>query len=123
MLSDGCFGHKVLSRSFHRALGHTAVVVSKPEALAAALRSGKFDLVLTGMGDAGEVVRQTRDAPSRPDVMPVLIEPRRSDTAAAKALSPCMINVPSAHKNDALAEIDHRMELRLKASKPNGGRP
>ena len=101
--------------------GHTAVVVSKPEDLARALRSGKFDLVLAGMEDAGEVVLQARDVAPRPDVMPVLIKPRRAETAAAKALSPCMINASSAHKNDALAEIDHRMEMRLKAH--GGGRP
>jgi hypothetical protein len=106
--------------------GHTAVVVSKLEELGPALRSGRFDLVLTGLNDAGDVARQTRDVPARPDVMPVLIEARPSETAAAKALSPCMINVPSAHKNDALAEIDHRMELRLKAQAPGrrgGGQP
>ena len=43
--------------------------------------------------------------------------------ARAKAVSTCMINVPSTHKNDALAEIDHRMELRLKAAGSTNDRP
>ena len=104
--------------------GHTAVVISRREDLAPALRAGGFDLVLAGMDDAGDVARQARDLPARPDVMPVLVNPRRAETAAAKALSSCLINVPSIHKNDALAEIDHRMELRRKASgQRGGGRP
>lgn len=102
--------------------GHSATVISKPEDLAAALRSADFDIVLTGMDHADDVARQARTTTSRPDVMPVLIEPRAAETAAAKALSPCVINVRAVHKNDALAEIDHRMELRLKAA-ATGGRP
>ena len=103
--------------------GHSARVITRPEDLGPALRAGNFDLILTGMAHADEVARQARAVPSHPDVMPVLIEPRPAESAAAKALSPCTINVPSVHKNGALAEIDHRMELRLKAAGATGGRP
>ena len=104
--------------------GHSARVISRQEDLGPALRAGNFDLVLTGIAQADEVTRQVRAVPSRPDVMPVLIEPPPAEMASAKALSPCMINVPAVHKNDALAEIDHRMELRLKAAGTGtGGRP
>ena len=104
--------------------GHSATVVTGSAELSSALSSGKFDLVLAGLDQAEEVVRQARLAPSHPDIVPVLIKPGASEMAAAKALSPCLINVPAAHKNDALAEIDHRMELRLKSSRSvaEGGR-
>jgi hypothetical protein len=103
--------------------GHSVRLISRPEDLGPALRAGNFDLILTGMAHADDVARQARAVPSHPDVMPVLIEPRAAESAAAKTLSPCMINVPFVHKNDALAEIDHRMELRLKAAGATGGRP
>jgi hypothetical protein len=93
--------------------GHSATVISSPGDLSSALRSGRFDLVLAGLAQAEEVARLTRGAPSPPDILPVLIKPRAVDIAAAEALSPCRINASAPHRNDALAEIDHRMELRL----------
>ena len=102
--------------------GHSATVVTQPEELSSALRSAKFDLVLAGLDHAEEVLRQTRVAPSHPDILPVLINPRPAEKAAAKALSPCIINAPAEQKNEALAQIDHRMELRLKGNPRAEGR-
>jgi hypothetical protein len=94
--------------------GHSTTVVTSPEQLSTALRTGKFDLVLAGLEEATEVVRQARIVPSQPDVVPVLIKPTKSDEKAAQAVSTCRVNASAPHKNDALAEIDHQMELRLK---------
>lgn len=96
--------------------GHSATVVTSAEQLSAALRSGKFDLVLAGLEHAQEAVREARLAPSRPDVVPVLIKPSEADEESAKSVSTCRVNASAPHKNDALAEIDHKMELRLKRS-------
>lgn len=100
--------------------GHSATVVTGSAEFSSALRSGKFDLVLAGLDQAQEVIRESRLAPSRPDLVPVLVNARPAEKAAAKALSTCVIDVPAAHKNDALAEIDRRMELRIQAAAKSG---
>jgi CheY-like chemotaxis protein len=100
---------------FLKRAGHSTVVVTSQGDLQPALASRVYDLILTGLDQSDEVLRLARQAPSRPDVVPVLIEPSASELREASALSPCSIRVPSGHKNDALAEIDHRMELRTAA--------
>ena len=72
-------------------------------------------LALAGLEHSSEIAGNAKRASSAPDIIPVLVRPTKSDLAAAKTLSVCRITAPSDHKNDALAEIDHRMELRLKA--------
>jgi hypothetical protein len=94
--------------------GHSALVVTTPAELSAALRDGKFDLVLAGLDQAQEVANEARVAPSHPSLMPVLIKPDTEQVERAGTLSTCRINASAPHRNDALAEIDHRMELRLK---------
>ena len=102
---------------FLKRAGHSTVVVTTQADLQPALASGNYDLILTDLDQADEVLRQARLAPSHPDIVPVMIEPSAAELKAAKALSTCTIQVPSGHKNDALAEIDHRMELRTAARK------
>ena len=98
-----------------RKAGHSPLVVTDRTGLADAFGSGKYDLVLAGLEHSSEIAGNAKRASSAPDIIPVLVRPTKSDLAAAKTLSVCRITAPSDHKNDALAEIDHRMELRLKA--------
>jgi len=93
--------------------GHTPTVVTQSSELATALASGKFDLVLTGLAQSEDVLRETKAASSRPGVVPVIFEGNKADEAAAEAISTCRIQLPGQHRNDALAEIDHKMELRV----------
>jgi len=95
--------------------GHRAVVVTNAAALAAALASGSVDLVLTGLAQAEDVVARAKTAPSRPDIVPVIFEGSAADEQAAEAISTCRIALPGQHRNDALSEIDHKMELRSAA--------
>jgi len=95
--------------------GHQPLVVADEDALTAALTSGTYDLVLAGLAQSDEVLRLSMAAASRPDVMPVIFSGHAADEAAAARISTCRIMLPGAHRNDALAEIDHRMELRRAA--------
>lgn len=99
--------------------GHRPTVVTQPTELSEALAAGKVDLVLTGVAQSDEVLRQVALAPSRPGVVPVVFEGNKADEAAAEAISTCRIQLPGQHRNDALSEIDHKMELRQAAA---GGR-
>lgn len=95
--------------------GHTPTVVTSAAALQDALERGSFDLVLTGLAQADVAVKDAAAAPSRPDVLPMYFEGNAADEAAAASLSSCRIPLPGRHRNDALAEIDHKMELRAAA--------
>lgn len=95
--------------------GHRPTVVSTPDQLAPTLAAGNFDLVLTGLAQAELVAASAGASPSRPDIVPVIFEGNPADEAAAAAISSCRIQLPGRHRNDALAEIDHKMELRTAA--------
>ncbi len=92
--------------------GHRPSVVTQLAELRTALAAGKVDLVLTGIAESDEVLRQVALAPSRPGVVPVIFEGNKADEKAAEAISSCRIQLPGQHRNDALSEIDHKMELR-----------
>ncbi len=95
--------------------GHRPMMVTQPAELSATLASGKVDLVLMGVAQSDEVMRAVALAPSRPGVVPVIFEGNKADEAAAEAISTCRIQLPGQHRNDALSEIDHKMELRAAA--------
>ena len=92
--------------------GHRPSVVTQPAELRTALAAGQVDLVLTGLAQSDEVLRQVELAPSHPGVVPVIFEGNAADEKAAEAISTCRIQLPGQHRNDALSEIDHKMELR-----------
>lgn len=96
--------------------GHTPLVVTEPAALASALASGSYDLVLAGLAESDDVLSMAQAAASHPDLVPVIFSGSAADEAAATRLSSCRIMLPGAHRNDALAEIDHKMELRRTAT-------
>lgn len=107
-----------LSATLKRA-GHTPTVVSDEASLMSTLAAGKFDIVLSGLAQVDDVLTRAKASPSRPDVVPVIFEGNRADEEAAKAISSCRIQLPGQHRNDALAEIDHKMELRAAAARGN----
>ncbi len=107
---------KVIKRAGHREV----VVVTGLADLAAAMASRKYDLVLTGLAESAAVSRQVLAAPSRPDILPVVVRPTKADLAMALALSACVIDASSGHRNDALAQIDCRMEFRERGVRAHG---
>ena len=101
--------------------GHKAQIVSRTASLSDAVAAGSFDLVITDFGSAARVRAEVMNARSKPGVLPVLSD--SSKTAADRAtaefehfLDPEMTN------RQKLAEIDHVMEVRLKAA-PINARP
>ena len=75
--------------------GHFPVLVTQPADLPSAIASGEYDLVLAGLEQATEVLRHATVSPSAPAIVPVLLNPTDGAVAAAKALSTCIIRMPS----------------------------
>lgn len=95
--------------------GHSPTVVTDAASLAAALAGSSFDLVIAGLAQSDDVMRLAQAAPSHPDLVPVLFSGNAADEVEATRISSCRIMLPGAHRNDALAEIGHKMELRRTA--------
>ena len=99
------------------AAGHEATSVTTAADARAAMASGRFDIVLAGPGEVSTGLTLTSSAGATPDLVPILYKPTKAELAAADRQYGCVIGVPADHKNRALAEIDCRMELRVKTSR------
>jgi hypothetical protein len=96
--------------------GHKPVFLQNGTDLAPAVAAGRYDLVIAAYADAGAIRQQLQSIAGRPDIVPVLDEPTKALAAEAAKEYHCLITPRSMTKYDALAEIDHAMEVRLKGT-------
>jgi CheY-like chemotaxis protein len=104
--------------------GHTVTFVPHGTNVAQAAAAYKYDLIVTMLADAPTVAEQIRSLPARPDIVASVEAPTDK---AAKALDVeaqktyhCILAPYRMNKYDALEEIDHAMDTRLKALSPAG---
>jgi ABC-type amino acid transport substrate-binding protein len=81
-----------------------------------ALNSGRVDVVLVDFADLAEVARQLQSAPSKPVILPMLLNPSKSDFTAAKKQYKFVLKA-NADESEYLFAIDEVMKSRLKAAK------
>jgi len=96
--------------------GHTPVFVNHGASIAQAAAAGKYDLVLTMYADAATVKAQLASISAKPDVLPILYKPTKDVAAQAAKEYPYLILPHDMDKYDALDQIDHLMDRRLKGS-------
>jgi hypothetical protein len=96
--------------------GHRFEVVEDAVGLHAALKSGKYDLVMADMSHAGEASRDAESAASRPVVLPVAYKPSKEEQSAAQKTYHCLLKTPGGTEN-FLAAIDEAMEWKLKVAR------
>jgi DNA-binding NtrC family response regulator len=97
--------------------GHTSHVVDHGTALTQAFAGAEYDLVIADYADASKVKAAAQALPSQPRVLPILHKPTKTLAEEAKKEYEHLINPDKMDKFQALAEIDHVMEMRLKESK------
>jgi len=101
--------HKFITRA-----GHRVVIASDRVELDRALKSGSVDVVLAGLGQAVDLVKEVGAAPSRPTLLP--IEGDGEDSAAASQ-PPFAAKLKSSDKvNHFLASIEEIMRGRPASS-------
>ena len=93
-----------------KAAGHKVTTV-KADALAAALRDGKHDIVLADLADASRIAPEVKAAPNPPQVIPVMHKPTTDAHAAAEKEWACVVENPG-DKTEVLASIDQVLEKR-----------
>ena len=94
--------------------GHKPVSLKEEAALSQALASGTFDVVIADYANMTMLKERFRSVPGEPGLIPILHQPTKAVEAEARKLYHCIIKPEDMTPYDALEEIDHVMELRLK---------
>jgi hypothetical protein len=99
-----------------RRAGHKAVVVENGSSLSQVFTAAKYDVVIADYTDTHRINEELRSIPSPPGLLPILDKPTRAVAVEAERDYHCLIKLRTMNKYDALAEIDHLIELRLKGT-------
>lgn len=97
--------------------GHKLQAVDNATALADALKTGSFDLVLVDLASAQALEQQVRSSASKPTLLPLSYKASKADAATAKQRFGSLLSIPSK-SGQYLATIDRAMESR-KSGKPS----
>jgi hypothetical protein len=99
-----------------RRAGHTPFTVTTDRALANALTSTKYDVVITGFGYAAAAREALMTSGSTAALLPVVYQATRSEDARASATFPILLRPERMTRFEALEEIDRLLDLSLKAN-------
>jgi hypothetical protein len=94
--------------------GHRFQFVDDSTGLDAALKAGKYDVVMADVAQASELSQEVSSAPSKPILLPVAYKVSKQEQSAAQKKYHCLLKAPGDTDN-YLAAIDQAMELKLKA--------
>jgi len=100
--------------------GHKSLTVENETGLSQILAAAAYDVVIADYADTGKIKNELRSAASKPELLPILYKPSKAVAAEAAKEYQCLIKPDAMSKHDALAQIDHLMELRLKATAAAG---
>ena len=92
--------------------GHKAHAVRHGTAIGSVVVGGQFDLVIAAYADASRLESELAAAPSRPELLPLLVKPTREVVAAAERSYRHLLKLDAMTKSEALAEIDEVMASR-----------
>jgi spermidine/putrescine-binding protein len=94
--------------------GHKSVTVENGTRLSPILAAGEYDVVIADYMDTARIKEELQSVAPNPALLPVLYRPTKAAAAEAEKEYSHFIKPDAMSKHDALAEIDHVMELRLK---------
>jgi hypothetical protein len=95
-----------------RAAGHKTRVVESTGDFEQAMSSGKYDIVLTDIGDGAEAQNRATSASLKPTVIPVLYKPTPADLEGVEKKYGCLIAPASSRRSDLLPVLDKAMQNR-----------
>jgi len=94
--------------------GHKSVTVENGVRLSQIPGAAEYDVVIADYTDAGKIKEELQSVAPDLGLLPILYKPTKAVAAQAEKEYPHLIKPDAMSKHDALAEIDHVMELRLK---------
>lgn len=96
--------------------GHKPDFVNYGAQIDKKIAAKRYDLILVHYADLPAVMAQLRAMPGRPDIVPILDKESKSAVVQAEKDYPFLIVPERMDPLDALDQIDHAMERRLKDS-------
>jgi hypothetical protein len=93
-------------------VGHKSYAVQSVDSLSQALKSGQYDLVMTGVADAANLGNQVSASSSRPLLVAVVAEGTKTEVAAAKKQYRFVVKNPHSAEQ-YLDAIDEAMRSRV----------
>ncbi len=99
-------------QSMLKKVGHKSFAVQNSDSLSQALKSGQYDLVMTGVADAANVGNQVGASSSRPVLVAVVSEGTKTEVAAAKKQFRFVVKNPHSAEQ-YLDVIDEAMRSRV----------
>jgi hypothetical protein len=98
--------------------GHAPLVLQRGDNVDAALATTSFALVIVDYADVAMLKRHLGDASSAA-ILPILARPDKAIEAQVRSEFHCVIKPSAMEPNDALLEIDHAIDAKLKNVKRN----
>lgn len=99
-------------QSMLKKVGHKSHAVQSVDGLSQALKSGQYDLVMTGASDAANLGNQVETSPSKPVLIAVVSEGTKAEVTAAKKQYRYIVKNPHSAAN-YLDAIDDAMRSRV----------
>lgn len=93
--------------------GHKFYAVENTSGLEQALKSRKYDVVLTDAADAERIENQAQGAPLMPSILPVVYKSTKVEASNVEKKFHAVLKAPGSVEH-YLAAIDHAMEIRAK---------
>jgi ABC-type amino acid transport substrate-binding protein len=99
--------------------GHKLQSAENRQDLEAALKTGKYDILMVRLPDASGVEALAASAPSKPIVLPLVFKGAKTEVALAEKQYGCVVKAPN-RTGHYLATVDKAMNLK---SKRDGAKP
>ena len=93
--------------------GHKLQLVENKQDLESALKTGKFDIVMTILPEAAGIEALIASAPSKPILLPLLFKGAKAEVATAEKQYGCVLKAPN-RAGHYLATVDKAMDQRSK---------
>jgi len=97
--------------------GHAPRVLQRDEGVEPVLARANYALVIADFADVEMLKSHLSGAASAPAILPILAKSNKAVEAQIRSEFHCLIKPQAMEPNDALAEIDHAIDFRLKALK------
>ena len=103
------------SQPAFRKAGYRFQLVEDAAGFDAALKTGKYDVVVADVSDANDLSQQVSSAASKPILLPVAFNASKQEQSTAQKKYHCLLKAPGNPEN-YLEAIDRAMELKLKGA-------
>ena len=100
-------------QSFFKTVGHKSQTVQGADMLSEALKSGRYDVVLTDLTEAANLQKQIDTAASKPVVVPVASKETKAEVAAARKQYGYIVKDPRSG-DEYLDAIEGAMRSRVR---------